>query len=337
MILCSMKNEEQNTGKGGWQEQIHGLLFGDRLSWQAIIYDLINTEQLDPWDINIGFLVNKYLEKVRALEEANFFVSGKVLLAASFLLRLKSEILLNEYIPSLDDILFGKKEEKKYVQERIELEDEIPELIPRTPLPRGRKVTLQELMTALGKAISTETRRIHRVVIERQRAFETGAVLPRRTIDLKDQIRKLYSMLKGIFSKKEIEKIAFSSFSGKNSDEKLSQFVPLLYLDYQHKIIAEQEVPFDEIWVWLKEVYEKKHADILEAMRKESEDAMQKDLIEEAKNGPSEKEEKSGKKKRKSGKFKKNEEMEEVVEEEREENAGDAQRKENNSLENTNI
>ncbi|MEK6824559.1 MAG: hypothetical protein AABY02_01775, partial [Nanoarchaeota archaeon] len=32
------------------QEQIHKLLFEDKLSWQSIIYDLINTEQLDPWN-----------------------------------------------------------------------------------------------------------------------------------------------------------------------------------------------------------------------------------------------------------------------------------------------
>ena len=35
------------------QEQIHELLFGDKLSWQAIIYDLINTEQLNPWDMDL--------------------------------------------------------------------------------------------------------------------------------------------------------------------------------------------------------------------------------------------------------------------------------------------
>src|SRR3989338_8730978 len=124
------------------QEQIHGLLFGQQLSWQAIIYDLINTEQLNPWDIDLVLLTNKYLEKIRLLEEANLFISSKVLFAAALLLRIKSEILLNHYIPSLDEILFGKKEEKKYIQERIELEEEIPGLVPRTPLPRFRKVTL---------------------------------------------------------------------------------------------------------------------------------------------------------------------------------------------------
>ena len=93
------------------QEQIHGLLFSDKLSWQAIMYDLINTEQLDPWDIDISLLSCKFLERVRKLEEADFFISSKVLFAAALLLRIKSEILLREDIRSLDDILFGKKEE----------------------------------------------------------------------------------------------------------------------------------------------------------------------------------------------------------------------------------
>ena len=95
------------------QEQIHGLLFGDKLSWQSIIYDLINTEQLDPWDIDISLLSQKYLEKVKSLEEADFFVSSKVLLATALLLRMKSEILLYHYIPTLNELLFGKKENKK--------------------------------------------------------------------------------------------------------------------------------------------------------------------------------------------------------------------------------
>ena len=46
------------------QEQIHDLLFNREIDWQEIIYDLINTEQLDPWDININILTEKYLEKI---------------------------------------------------------------------------------------------------------------------------------------------------------------------------------------------------------------------------------------------------------------------------------
>ncbi|MEK6818425.1 MAG: segregation/condensation protein A, partial [Nanoarchaeota archaeon] len=178
------KDGEKSVNRVG-QEEIQGLLFGEQLSWQAIIYDLINTDQLDPWDIDLVLLTSKYLEKIRAFEEANLFVSSKVLFAAALLLRIKSEILLNKYIPSLDIILFGQKEEKKYKQERIELDEEIPELIPKTPLARFKKVTLEELMSALGKAVATENRRIDKVVLQRQQEMEPSISLPKMRINIK--------------------------------------------------------------------------------------------------------------------------------------------------------
>ena len=258
------------------QEQIHGLLFGNNLSWQSIIYDLINTEQLDPWGVDICLLANKYLERVQALEEANFFISSKVLFAASLLLRIKSEILLNQYLPSLDEILFGKKEEKQYVQEKIEFDDEVPELVPRTPLPRFRKVSLQELMAALGKAITTENRRIKRVIIDKERALEIGIVLPKRKYELKAQTDLLYKNLKDFFNSGNEEKVSFSHLFG-DKENKLAYFLPLLHLDCQHKVFAEQESHFDEIYIWMKEIYDEKHALLLEQMRKEVEEALEED------------------------------------------------------------
>jgi segregation and condensation protein A len=253
------------------QEQIHGLLFGDTVSWQAIIYDLINSEQLDPWDVDISLLANKYLDKIKEIEEANFFVSSKVMLAAALLLRIKSEILLDEYIPTMDEILFGKKEEKTArIQERIELDEEIPTLMPRTPLPRFRKVSLDELMAALGKAISTETRRIRKVVLTRQQEFETAMALPKHRINIQDEIKQVHGRLKEIFSNRK-EKLAFSDFVDNNRESKVATFIPLLHLDTQHKVWLEQEKHFDEIWILLKHLYEKQHASELEKMRAEVE------------------------------------------------------------------
>lgn len=262
------------------QEQIHGLLFGQQLSWQSIILDLINTEQLDPWDIDLTLLSQKYLERIHELEEANLFVSSKVLFAAALLLRMKSEILLNEYIPSLDSILFGKKEEKKYVQERIELEEDVPGLIQRTPLPRFRKVTLEELMSALGKAITTENRRIKKVITAKQQEIETAISIPKARINLKDRITEVYSKLKHLLVGKE-EKVPFSQLAGKSGEEKVSTFVPLLHLDNQHKVFLEQEKHFEEIYVWMKEHYEKEFAVELEQMRREAEAEALKMSLEE--------------------------------------------------------
>lgn len=277
------------------QEQIHGLLFGNKLSWQEIIYDLINTEQLDPWDIDLCLLAQKYLSRVRELEEANFFVSSKVLFAASLLLRMKSEILLHEDLKSLDDILFGRKDEKRYIQERIELDEEIPELVPRTPLPRGRRVTLPELMAALGKAITTENRRIRRVVIDRQREFETAAIMPKgKSKNLKEQVAHLYGKVKDAVKHTE-DKIGYGDVIGQEENAKASFFLPLLHLDNQHKLVAEQEKTFDEIWVWLKEHHNKKFAVEREKAKKEAQEAIQQELEEKNKSKKNIKEEKSEK------------------------------------------
>src|SRR6056297_963465 len=153
-----MEEEVENTVN---QEQVHDLLFGREIGWKDIIYDLIKTKQLDPWNIDISILTEGFLERIQKYEETDFFISSRILFAAALLLRIKSELILSRYMKSIDEILFGQKEEEKTSSfERIELDEEIPELIPRSPMPRFRKVTLKELIDSLNKAIITENRRI---------------------------------------------------------------------------------------------------------------------------------------------------------------------------------
>jgi segregation and condensation protein A len=267
------------------QEQVHELLFENRLSWQAIIYDLINTEQLDPWDIDLGVLANKYLKKVRELEEADFFISSKVLFAASLLLRIKSDILLNHELANLDNVLFGKKEEAKYQQERIELDEELPDLIPRTPLPRYRRVTLQELMGALRKAIKTENRRIKREVILKKYIREAEDAVPKNTLNISDKIKDIYGKLKSIFSNRE-EKLAFSELlqdDHNDKDQRVAAFVSLLHLDTQQRVWIEQNGHFEEIWILMKHLYDKKKSGVVQNLIEEMEkEALTEEKIVEA-------------------------------------------------------
>lgn len=256
------------------QDQIHGILFNRELGWQEIIYDLINTEQLDPWDINISLLADKYLEKIKEFEETDFFVSSKVLLAASLLLRIKSEFLLNKYIKSIDEILFDKKEMKRPPLERIELDEEIPELILRTPLPRFRKVTLKELMESLGKAITTENRRINKVLITNNAVREASFSLPKKTIRLKDKVREIYEKIFNHFKTNDTQnKISFTEFAN-GREEKIISFFPLLHLDHQKKLWLEQEKHFEEVYIWLEETYSKHNPDRFADLRQEIEEEM---------------------------------------------------------------
>jgi len=257
------------------QDQIQDLLFSKELGWQEIIYDLINTEQLDPWDINIIILTDGFLKKIEELEEADFFISGKVLLAAALLLRIKSEILLNKYIKSIDEILFGNKEEKKYIMERIELDEEIPELIPRSPMPRFKKVTIKELIDSLNKAITTENRRIKKEIIDKNALRESSIFLPKRKYSIKDKILKIYNKLFGHLGNEERKKISFTELVGESREERIASFGPLLHLENQQKVWLEQEQHFEEIHIWLKEVYFKHNPDPFADLKQELEEEIQ--------------------------------------------------------------
>jgi len=267
----------ENTKKSVGQEQIHDLLFSKEIGWQEIIYDLINTEQLDPWNIDITVLSDGFLKKIEVLEEADFFISGKVLFAAALLLRIKSEILLNKYIKSIDEILFGNKDEKRYVMERIELDEEIPELIPRSPMPRFKKVTLKELIDSLNKAIITENRRIKSEILNKNALRESEISLPKRKFSIKDKILDIYNKLFGHLGTEERKKISFTEFVGKEKEEKLASFSPLLHLENQQKVWLEQENHFDEIHIWLQSVYLKHNPDPFSDLKQELEEELEED------------------------------------------------------------
>jgi len=269
------------------QEQIQDLLFSREIGWKDIIYDLINTEQLDPWDIDITTLSEKYLQKIDEYEEADFFVSSKVLLAAALLLRIKSEILLNKYIKSIDEILFGKVEKKQIILERIELDEEIPLLIPRSPIPRYKKVTLKELMESLGKAINTENRRIKKEILISNAIRATGFSLPKRKFSIKDKIKSIHETLLIHFDKnKDKLKISFTEFVKDNPEEKLISFSPLLHLENSKKVWLEQTEHFGEIHIWLKKTFFKHNGDPYEDLRNVIEEEIEKQEIKEEFSNP---------------------------------------------------
>ena len=234
------------------QNQFFDLITGEDLSWQAIIYDLIKTEQLDPWDVDIGVLADNYIRIVQELEEADFFISSKVLLACSLLLRLKSEILINSYIQDLNDALYGKKDVKKYELERLEInEDELPTLVPRTPMARRRKVTLKELMLALNKAIDTENRRIKREIKGKQAEKSALTVLPRENyLPLRVRIKNIFGIIKGHIEKGN-DYVKFSHLAPAR-EERIASFIPVLHLSNSGRVFLRQPEHFGEIHISLR-------------------------------------------------------------------------------------
>jgi segregation and condensation protein A len=256
--------------------QVYDIITSKKPDWQVIIYDLVHTEQLDPWDIDIIILTQKYFKKIEELENTDFYLSSKVLLAASLLLRIKSEFLLNKHLKNIDEILFGKKQEPAKPVERIEIdESELPLLIPKTPMSRLRKVTLPELMIALNKAMNTESRRIKReVAIKRAKKMSHVDIPKFKTIDLKDRIKQFYTKILSAINKQKIpiHKLTYSELTRNEREEKIATFLPLLYLNNNKKLWLEQNNHLDEIYIYLFQYFQKNKDKFLEDLETDIEE-----------------------------------------------------------------
>ncbi len=235
------------------QDKIYHLLTSkDEVTWQSIIYDLIKAEELDPWNIDVSLLAHRYLATIRSLQEHNFFISGKVLLASSILLRMKTHKLVDEHIAEFDNLLFPSEEDLLADAEediKYQAHQEYPPLLIKTPQVRKRQLTIKDLMKALEQAIEVEERRkIKRIITSR---VIREAVLPTKKIDITQLITSLYEKIKSWFSKKP--NLTFTELVGsEKKEDKIMTFIPLLYLTNQHKIDLNQEKPFEEIQITLK-------------------------------------------------------------------------------------
>ena len=272
------------------QLQVHKILFNREIGWKEILLDLINTEQLNPWDIDISILAESYLARIEEYEKLDFFISSKVLMAASLLLRLKSEFVLERYIRSIDDVLFGREEnseKKESLEEFLDFEDNVPELISNTPVPRFRKITLNELIDSLNKAIVTENRRIKKTIVNQNALRQAGIALPKREFEITSKIKSLHSKLIAHFDAyKSHKKISYTRFIGEEKENRPLSFYPLLQLESNGKIWLEQESHFGEIHIWLKNVFIKSNGDPFQELKMEFNELndKEKEKLEEVQN-----------------------------------------------------
>lgn len=228
-------------------DRIFEILFNeDEITWQSIIYELVRSEEMDPWDINISTLSMKFIDTLKKLQSFDVRISGKVVLAAAILLNIKSTRLLDEE-SRLDDIMnppqdILEDDEEGLGYNRMAIRD-IPAdkitLIPRTPQPRKRKISVFDLVEALQKALEVKRRRVLRDV-------EVDIPVIERGVDITKLILDVYSKIKKLLSEKD--NLTFFELSGSDrKQDQVATLVPLLHLTNQGKIDINQENHFDDI------------------------------------------------------------------------------------------
>jgi segregation and condensation protein A len=216
-------------------------------TWKEMLIDLIRSEKLDPWNIDLSLLAEKYIEKIKKMKMLELRVPANVILAASILLRLKSETF--EIQSEEQEVI-----EETYVDQPGSVG--ILNIVVRTPPKRA--VTLSDLIKALEEVMKIEKRRVE-IEMERERKkLEKIEVEIGR--DIEDEIEKVFDIIKkhsedGMITFSEILKIrANESEENKVSKEDIVfSFISLLHLVMKNKIDIFQEEVFGEIIIKLVE------------------------------------------------------------------------------------
>lgn len=210
----------------------------DQPAWKTILLDLVETEKMDPWDIDIIQLAEKFLKKINELEGNNLRVPANAILACAILVKTKSKYLK---LSSLDE------EEERNValtpEQRALMLNQIPDLMSNRMSREGR-ITLDELVMSIEDIIQRTTpkkgsaRNIPRMEIN----FDSSSI--------EEKMQEVFDLIKVKVDSQGI--VLFTDLTTFGEiDSVVETFLPVLFLMHNGKIIAYQNEFFGEIFIKL--------------------------------------------------------------------------------------
>ncbi len=211
-------------------------------TWKELLIDLVNTNKLDPWNIDLIKVVDGYVSVVKKMKVLDLRVPANIILAASVLLRMKSESFrVFEIEEPHDDAV------ETAAMERIR--PEVPELVPRLRLQPNKRVTLMELMAALDEVIKIKEKR--ELLVQ---ASETPVSFYVDKEDIDEKIERTFSVIVENADGTGLTTFAYLANKFSHQDSILTGlFVPLLFLAHKQRVIIMQEKFFDEIFIKLND------------------------------------------------------------------------------------
>lgn len=220
--------------------------------WKTILLDLVRNEKMDPWNIDISELAQKYLQKINSMQEVSLRIPANAVLACAILLKIKAKTLRLSGIESeLDDELREKLLEEVR-KERESLFSELPNLENPRRIREG-EVSLDELVSAIEEIISKSRKKQgSRQAVAPE---ELNFTVPIPTIDLEKETERLWEKI--LASADSTGTVLFSTLTiGASALQLVSSFIALLFLVNREKVNAFQEEFFGEIFIALPQTQE---------------------------------------------------------------------------------
>ena len=211
-------------------------------NWDLVLDKL--AQDLDPWNIDIVELANRYRDYLKKIKDYNLNVPARFILVCSILLRMKTDILLGKH--QKQDAEFFDDFEDELVFEEEKSEYFIPEMhlpVRRAPV---RRVTLEDLKQELSKALNIETSRKKRWG---DRKADFGIHLKKS--DIEEKLNKMMDTLKTMLNGNK--SVDFEALLGeKNKQEVVEKFINILHLETNEKIKCTQKEFLGKILIKLK-------------------------------------------------------------------------------------
>ena len=133
-----------------------------------ILVEMAQNSEIDPWDVDLEIVTEKFLNKITDSITNNLKEAGKIIFFASTLLRMKSDILSMKASQALmvgqddlDDDMLLEEELASFDTREVKL-TELDRAIIRKSVSkkkRYRKISLDDLLTALKDAQQEEEKR----------------------------------------------------------------------------------------------------------------------------------------------------------------------------------
>ena len=205
-------------------------------SWKQLLIDLVVTEKLDPWDIDIIAVADGFSKMVKGMKQLDFHIPANIILASAILLKYKSNALR----------IYDEPEPLEEAEPlEMAYEGEITPLQIKARIPPQAPVTLNELIAEMEKVIKYD---------DEERAGK-ARIKPREIVnielpeyDIEKEMEKLYGRMKEGMDGENL--VLFSALvEGKSPKEVILTLSPLLHLAQEKAVGLRQDRFWGEIFI----------------------------------------------------------------------------------------
>ncbi|AEA47401.1 segregation/condensation protein A [Archaeoglobus veneficus] len=232
-----------------------------------MLVEMARRGEIDPWNIDVVEIADRFLQELERAQKLDLRISGRVLLYAAILVRMKAEVLADEVlgvkeeaeeelIP--DEVEFGEFFDDfdstfsdfdspafDYDLAEIEENDELISFL-LTPHRKVRRfTTLKDLIDELKRAEEVHKRRKKKKK-RAERRVDTSAILETpHEENIEETIAMVEEELMRLFRRKQI--LYFSELvRGKEKGDVLSYYLSVLHLTFRKKLEIEQQRIYED-------------------------------------------------------------------------------------------